>query len=124
MNNQQISKKNMFNKLLVFFAASANVSVWAAFSRLVEEIAKFVTNNDDLDDYIQVQNLETKGITTEKDAKFIALALLVVKAARKARVWAHDSGHTDLEAQFDVRMDDFTHLAESVGFDKLKNVRD
>lgn len=112
MNSKQTNKKNMYNKLLVFFAANANASIWAAFTRLVDEIARFVNINKDLDKAAQKQGTVTKGITDGKNKLRLKMAKLLVKNARKARVWAHDAANSDLEAVFNVQVDDFTRGAE------------
>ena len=114
----------MYNKLLVFFANVDNAAVWAAFARLVTEIAKFVGKNADLDQSIQQQNQQTKGITTDKDNKFTDLVTLIVKYARKARIWALDNNNADLEKVFDIQKDDYTKIAEDLAFNEIINVRD
>jgi len=123
MNNKQTAKKNMYNKLLVFFKKIENAAIWAAFQRLVDEIADFITNDGELEKFMQQQQQETKGVTTDKETLFLAAVNLVVKYARKARVWAEDINNATLEAVFDIRKDDFTKIAEDLASEKLKNVR-
>lgn len=113
----------MYNKLLVFFADPVNAAIWAVFMPLVALITKFVNKNADLDQAIQLQNQQTKGITTDKENKFTDLVTLTVKYARKARVWAHDTDNSTIEKVFDVQKDDYTKIAEDLAFNEIKNVR-
>ena len=106
MNSKQTNKKNMYNKLLVFFAA--NASVWAAFTRLVDEIMHFGKLNKKIDDAANLQGGVTTGITGGKNELRKKMATLLVRNARKARVWAHDAGNFEAEAIFNVQKDDFT----------------
>lgn len=113
----------MYNQLLIFFAVPANAAIWAAFTRLVDEIDNFVHLIQSLDKFIQAQNQQTKGITLDKDQKFLTLVQLVVKYARKARVWASDNSNSELESIFNIHKEDFISIAQNLAFDKLINVR-
>jgi hypothetical protein len=123
MNSKQTNKKNMFNKLLVFFADEKNKSVWAGFSRLVKEIENFMGLNKQIDDAATTQSGVTTGITAEKNEWRTKMALTLVRNARKARVWAHDTGNGELEAVFNVQKDDFLKGKEEVVLPHAKNVQ-
>ena len=114
MNSKQTNKKNMYNKLLVFFAADKNKSVWAAFERLVKEIAKFFDLNKQIDNAATTQSGITTGITTQKTEMRTKMSASLVRNARKARVWAHDNNDAQLEAIFDVQKKDFLEGKEEV----------
>jgi hypothetical protein len=122
MNLKQIAKKNMYDKVLLFFAN--NESLWALFLPLVEAIGLFRDQNKDLVKLMEQQAQEVKGVTDDKDAKLKAAISLTVKAARKARAWAHKSGNLILENLFNVRADDFTHVPEADALTKLNEVHE
>ncbi len=124
MTNRQIAKNNMYKKLLTFFAFPANAAVWAAFARLVTEIANFVSLNNDLDDATQTQAQVTTGITQGKADAFNAMVKMIVEMAFKAYVWAVDNDNDDLIEVFNVQLTDFDGIPESTALDKIKNIRD
>jgi len=124
MTNRQTSKKNMFNKMKVYFKKEENIAVWAGFPRLVQEIDTFINLNKELDKQVRRQQQETKGITIGKDKKFMAMVKLIVKTAGKAWVWANDNNNKELEAVFDIYEADYVEEAEEVAYGKIKNVRD
>ena len=122
MNHKQISKRNMYGKLLLFFVAKA--TSWSTFTRLVNEIALFVTKVAAFDKYVNQQQLEIKGITTDKDNKFDVMIALAVRYSRKARVWAVDTSNAVLEEVFNIHVSDFNRLPEKQAVAKIKDVRD
>ena len=124
MNNRQIAKNNMYKKLLTFFAVPANIAIWTAFTRLVTEIANFVSLNSDLDDATQTQAQVTTGITVGKSDAFNAMIKMTVEMAFKAYVWAVDNNNDELIEVFNVLLNDFDGIAESEALDKVKNIRD
>lgn len=113
MTSKQTNKKNMFNKLLVFFALPANAAIWATFTALANKIAHFVDLNDFIDQAAQLQSGTTTGITDNKTKLRIKMTTLLVRNARKARVWAHDKDNSDLETVFNVQKDDFLEGKET-----------
>lgn len=124
MTNQQIAKNNMYKKLLAFFAIPANAAIWAAFARLVTEVANFVSLNGDLDKATQDQGKDTKGITTGKADAFNAMVKLTVEMSYKAYVWAVDNDNDELAEVFNVQLSDFDIVAGQIALDKVKNIRD
>jgi hypothetical protein len=123
MKSHQIAKNNMYNAMLVFFAKPANAAIWAAFARLVAEIANFVGLKSALDTYIAQQGLDTKGITTGKNADFNAMVEMTVDMASRAFVWAVDTANANLIQLFDIQLDDFDHIAQEVAYGKVQNIR-
>ena len=124
MTNNQIAKNNMYKKLLAFFAIPANAAVWAAFARLVTEIANFVSLNGELDQATQTQAQDTKGIAQGKTDAYNAMVKMAVEMAFKAYVWAVDNNNDELTEVFNVQISDFDKIAQQTGFDKVKNIRD
>ena len=122
MNLKQIAKKNMYDKVILFFAN--NESLWALFLPLVQAIALFKDQNKDLGKLMEQQAQEIKGVTNAKDAQLKTAVSLTVKAARKARAWAHTTGNLVLENLFNVRADDFTHVPEADALTKLNEVHE
>lgn len=121
MNNKQIAKKNMYDKVRKFL--TDNGAIWVLFIPLVDAVADFFKHDDALEEFMGKQSQTTKGITEDKDNKLKEAITLVVTAARKARAWAHTTGDTALEAVFDVRTDDFLHRADTEALTDLKNLR-
>lgn len=124
MTNHQIAKNNMYKKLLAFFAIADNAAIWAAFARLVTEVANFVSLNDDLDEATQIQGKDNKGIAQGKTDAFNAMVEMAVAMAYKAYVWAVDNNNDELIEVFNVQISDFDKAAQQTGFDKVKNIRD
>ncbi len=124
MNHHQIEKNGMYKKMLIFFANSTNSAVWATFTRLVTEIANFVSLNTTFNNYMQQHHADIKGVTTTKNDAFMAMVLLIVSKAQKAYVWAIDTANDNLAEIFDIQKSDFTGIAEASAFAKIKNVRD
>jgi hypothetical protein len=124
MNHHQIEKNGMYKKMLIFFANPANSAVWATFTRLVTEIANFVSLNTTLNNYMQQHHADIKGVTQTKNDAFMAMVLLIVNKAQKAYVWAIDTANDNLAEIFDIQKSDFQHVSEASAFAKIKNVRD
>jgi hypothetical protein len=124
MNHHQIEKHGMYKKMLLFFANPLNSAVWATFTRLVNEIANFVSLNNTLSNYMQQHHADIKGITQAKNDAFMAMVILVVNKAQKAYVWALDTANDNLAQIFDIQKTDFQHVSEVTAFTKIKNVRD
>ena len=122
MTNKQTSKKNMYNRVMQFFALHA--SVWATYNRLKDEISSFVDTNEQIETYLGKQQQTTTGVTSAKNDKYLKMVTITVKFARKARVWAEDDNNLTLEAIFDIRESDFEKIAAEVGESKIKDVRD
>ncbi len=121
MNNKQIAKKNMYDKVRKFL--TDNGAIWVLFLPLVDAVDEFFNHDNGLEEFMGKQSQTTKGITEDKDKKLKKAIKLVVNAARKARAWAHTTGNTTLEAVFDVRTDDFLHRADTEALTDLKNLR-
>ena len=66
MNHHQIEKNGMYKKMLIFFANPLNIAVWTTFTRLVTEIANFVSLNTTFNNYMQQHHADIKGVTTNK----------------------------------------------------------
>src|SRR5258706_12629808 len=107
MTNHQIAKNNMFKKMLAFFATPANAAIWAAFARLVTEIANFVALNGTLDGATQTQAQNTKGITQGKLDAFNDMVKMAVDMAFKTFVWAVDNNNDELTQVFNCQLSDF-----------------
>ena len=120
MNNKQIAKKNMYDKMLLFF--TTNGTIWATFLPLVAAIARFVTKRENLQTYMTKQAQPTEGLTTDKTGKRSKAVEILVKFARKGRAWAHDTGNTVLEGLFNVRVDDFYELSDTEALTLLRIV--
>src|SRR5258708_1047457 len=123
MTNHQIAKNKMYKKVLAFLAIPANAAIWAAFTRLVTEIANFVSLNGTFDNATQTQGQDTKGVTEDKEDDFHKMVALSVSMAFKAYVWAVDNSNNTLAEIFNVQLSDFDHIAESVAFNKVKDIR-
>ena len=120
MNNRQIAKKNMYDKVLLFLATNENV--WSLFLPLVAAINAFKELSQDLSRLMEQQAQATEGVTSDKDAKRARAIDLTVKAARKARAWAHNTGNLVLEELFNIRTDDFIHTPAADALTKLHEV--
>ncbi len=121
MTLRQITKQNTYNKLLVFFAASANSAIWATFTRLVTEIANFKTINENIVKAQDQQGTVTIGITDTKELMRIAMSKVILQKAPKAHVWALDN-NTALAPVFNVIEDDFLKGAESRSLSKADDL--
>lgn len=124
MNHNQIEKNNMYEKLRVFFSKPGNSAIWATFTRLVSEIANFMSLTDTLKEYIQKHLAETHGLTQTKNEAFMAMVNMVVAKAHIAYVWALDCANEELAHIFDVQKSKFLGIAETKALALVKNVRD
>jgi hypothetical protein len=124
MTHRHLSKIGMYKKLLIFFSATTNSSVWTLFARLVTEIANFVSLNSKLASAVQQHEVETNGVTKVKNEAFQNMVQLLVTKAQKAWVWALDNNKTNLIEIFDVHSSDFNYISEEKALAKVKNVRD
>jgi len=124
MNHRLIEKNSMYKKMLVFFANPLYIAIWNGFQRLTDEIAKFLSLNGLLDNYIQIHQIDTKGLTSSKNNAFSAMVKLVMKSAQKAYVWAVDTADDNLVQIFDVEKSDFYQMTETMAYTKIKNIRD
>ncbi len=120
MDHNQKAKRNMFSKIMLFF--TNNATIWAAFTRLVTEITTFVGLVGQIDTEATKQALTITGAATDKENFRIAMAKIVVKYARKARVWAHDTNNATLEALFNVQKDDLLKDAETHAIELATNI--
>ena len=102
MNHYRAEKNNMYQKMFLFFANPVNIAVWAAFTRLVDEIANFVSLKASLSTYIQQHHADISGFTASKNKAFDTMIKLVVKKSKKAYVWAVDTASDKLAHVFDV----------------------
>lgn len=124
MNHNQIEKNNMYEKLRVFFAKPGNSAIWATFTRLVSEIANFVSLTNTLKEYIQQHHAETNGLTQTKNEAFMAMINLLVAQAHIAYVWALDTANEEMAHIFDVQKSKFLGISEAKALALVKNVRD
>ncbi len=124
MRHRIIEKNGMYKKMLIFFANPLNIAIWTAFTRLVTEIANFVSLNTALNNYIQQHQADIKGVTQTKNDAFMTMVLLIVAKAQKAYVWALDTANDNLAEIFDIQKSNFTDLPEATAYAKIKNVRD
>jgi len=124
MNHRQIEKSNMYKKMLIFFANPLHIVIWTTFTRLADEIAKFVSLNTSLAKYIQQHHSDIKGFTKSKVNAFTAMIELVVRNAQKAYVWAVDTSNDTLAEIFDVQKTDLMRAGENRAYTMVKNIRD
>ncbi len=120
MTKLQSAKLNMFIAMLLFF--EKYVGVLSDFEQLVNEIADFEDKYADLQLEIGKQALKISGVVVTKDANLEAVVELLVKAARKARVWAVKVENETLAKQFDVQIFTFTEMTQSVVINSLKTI--
>jgi hypothetical protein len=124
MNQRQLDKNRMYQKLSVFFTKSQNSAIWQTFIRLVNEISKFLDLTEMLTPYMMQQKTDTKGPTSTKDNAFAAMVNLVVNKAQKAYVWAFDTNNEPMKQTFDVEKTHFYECAEEEALIEVKNIRD
>jgi len=124
MKHPQLEKNSMYKKMIIFFTSPIYSIVWANFPRLVKEIAKFLTLNQTLSDYMQQHQTENGGITTVKHNAFMNMINEIVCKSQLALVWAEDEGNEQLIEIFDVQKTDFIGAPEAKALTKAKNIRD
>lgn len=120
MTKLQTAKVNMFIAMVLFFDKYA-LTV-ASFLELVAEITGFRNTYDDLQLEIGKQSLKISGVVGTKDKHLDAAIKLLVKSARKARVWAVKTGNATLAAQFDVQLSTFSEMTQSVVLNSLTTI--
>ncbi len=111
MNKTQKSSVSMYVTMGIFFLKFA--TSFTGFLQLIEEITGFSTAVNKLDEDIASQGLNISGLTTSKNLLIIKAIKLVVKSARKARVWAVKSQNETLMARFDITVSEFSHLSQT-----------
>ena len=117
MDKIQISKVNMFIAMGLFFVKFS--TVFTGFTQLIAEITGFSTSNNNLQGDISKQSLDISGVAVDKNKLLIAAIHLTVKAARKARVWAVNTGNDTLAVEFDVYSSTFEKMSQIAALDKL-----
>ena len=122
MEKNQVSKNNMYSKMLVFFTNPKFMAIWASFQVLVDDINLFTKRKGKLDDYIKQQGLSISGVTEDKDADVLSAELLTVKLAKKAKVWAKKAGDKTLQALFTITKSNLGEMAASVSIAKMNEI--
>ena len=122
MEKNQVSKNNMYSKMLVFFNNPDYTGIWAAFLVLVDDINLFAKRKGVLDDYIKQQQLSISGVTEDKDADVLSAEKLTVKLAKKAKVWAKKAGDKTLQALFTITKSSLSDMAASVSIAKMNEI--
>lgn len=120
MTKGQTAKVNMYIAMMLFFAKYK--LTLAAFVQLVTEITNFTGIYDDLQLEIAKQKLKISGVVVSKETLLETAIKLLVKSARKARVWAMNSGNATLAAQFDVQISTFNDMTQSVVLNSLTTI--
>ena len=117
MNKIQTSKVNMYAAMGLFFVKFGTVFI--GFVQLLTEISGFTTANNSLQGDIAKQGLDVGGVIIAKNKLLDAAIKLTVKAARKARVWAVNTGNDTLAVEFDVYSSTFEKMSQIAALDKL-----
>ena len=120
MNKTQKSSVNMFIAMGLFFAKFA--TTFTGFVQLLEEISGFTSAVATLDLEIEEQGVNNIGLTAGKNVLLLKAIKLVVKSARKARVWAVNSKNETLMAKFDVNVSELIHLSQSQVLNMLTEI--
>ncbi len=122
MEKNQVSKNNMYSKMLVFFTNPNFTGIWASFQVLVDDINLFTKRKGKLDDYIKQQGLSISGVTEDKDVDVLSAELLTIKLAKKAKVWAKKAGDKTLQALFTITKSNLGEMAASVSIAKMNEI--
>jgi len=117
MDKIQISKVNMYAAMGLFFVKFGTVFI--GFIQLLTEISGFTTANNSLQGDIAKQGLDVGGVIIAKNKLLDAAIKLIVKAARKARVWAVNTGNDTLAVEFDVYSSTFEKMSQIAALNKL-----
>ena len=120
MTKGQTAKVNMYIAVLLFFAKYEETL--AAFLQLVSEITDFTGSYNDLQLEIGKQKLKISGVVGTKETALETAIKLLVRSARKARVWAVKSGNETLAAEFDVQISTFNDMTQSVVLNSLTTI--
>lgn len=119
MTLKQTAKNNMYKAVLSFFITFK--TVFASYVRAAAEIAKFTANNEKLNGYINQQAGTSKGATDTKNNAFTNMVELIIKACRKALVYAIDNNNDELRQLFDVQEHDFD-VSGTKALSKAENI--
>ena len=98
MTKGQTAKVNMYIAVMLFFAKYE--TTFASFAQLVDEITDFTGIYNDLQLEIARQKLKISGVVTTKDTLLETAVKMLVKSARKARVWGFSKSSTCFFAPF------------------------
>ena len=117
MDKNQRSKLNMFVAVLLYF--KKYTTLFAGYAQLLIEITAFSSLATDLETDIGEQKKDTRGVTASKNSLVTEAIRMVVKVARKGRVWAENAKEIDLEQVFNIHTSDFNGLGDSIILDHL-----
>ena len=120
MDKFQTSKVNMYTAMGLFFIKFGTVFI--GYLQLLTEISGFTTANNSLQGDIEKQGLDVGGVVIAKNKLLLAAIKRTVKAARKARVWAVNTGNETLIVEFDVYISTFEHLTQITALNKLISI--
>ena len=120
MDKIQTSKVNMYTAMGLFFIKFGTVFI--GYLQLLTEISGFTTANNSLQGDIEKQGLDVGGVVIAKNKLLLAAIKRTVKAARKARVWAVNTGNETLMVEFDVYISTFEHLTQITALNKLISI--
>ena len=120
MDKIQTSKVNMYTAMGLFFIKFGTVFI--GYLQLLTEISGFTTANNSLQGDIEKQGLDVGGVVIAKNKLLLAAIKRTVKAARKARVWAVNTGNETLIVEFDVYISTFEHLTQITALNKLISI--
>ena len=120
MDKFQTSKVNMYTAMGLFFIKFGTVFI--GYLQLLTEISGFTTANNSLQGDIEKQGLDVGGVVIAKNKLLLAAIKRTVKAARKARVWAVNTGNETLMVEFDVYISTFEHLTQITALNKLISI--
>jgi len=120
MTKLQTAKVNMFIAMMLFFDKYA--ATFTTFLQLLSEITDFKGSYADLQLEIGKQSLKIDGVVETKDIHMDAAIRLLVKSARKARVWAVKTGNATLVVQFDVYFSTFSEMTQAVAINALTTI--
>ncbi len=105
MDNKQSRKINMFTLIALFYTKYD--TILSAYLPLSTQIASFIDQEKDLQNFLNQQGYGSKGKTMSKEALRIALISLVLSLARKAKAWALITNNKEMIELFDINITDF-----------------
>ena len=120
MNKDDKGKMNMFIVMSLFFTKYA--ALFVGFGQLILEVAGFNAVQVELGLDVGVQKKDTKGVTAEKNVLLEAAIEMVVNLARKARVWAENTGDVKLENLYNVHVYEFHKLDAKTALEDMTNI--
>jgi len=97
-------------------------ALFVGYGQLILEIAGFNAVQVELGLDMGVQKKDTKGVTAEKNVLLEAAIEMVVNLARKARVWAENTGDIKLEHLYNVHVYEFHKLDAKTALEDLTNI--